>query len=403
MNGHIGEALSVSAVAKFIYTIISQNISPLWIRGEISNLKIQQNGNVYFNIRDNESKLNAMIMANSSVCTSVNELKNGLEILVYGRISYYKKEGYITLFVDEIEFIGEGLLKQKFDELKARLEKEGLFDKSHKRKIPDYPQNVGVVTSRSGAAIQDIMNVINRRFSGVSIFLFPASVQGEAARDEIVRSIKVANDFAGDYLDVLIVARGGGSLEDLWCFNEEIVARAIYGSRIPVISAVGHEIDYTIADYVADLRAPTPSAAAELVVKDKKDILKNISIIKERLDKLFYAQYDLLKNFLEIRGKKVIKRLFQDQLSELTMSMENLNIRFLNNFSNYLKQAKNSVHYYTGKLETLNPYNTLKRGYSITYRYEKGESKSLIRRVSDVNPGDKINTVLKDGNFNSKV
>ncbi len=403
MNGHIEEALSVSAVAKFIYSIISQNISPIWIRGEISNLKIQQNGNVYFNLKDSESKLNAMIMANSGACSMVPGLKNGLELLIHGRVSYYKKEGYITLFVDEAEFIGEGLLKQKFDELKNRLEKEGLFDMAHKRKIPEYPQYVGVITSRSGAAIQDILNVINRRFSGVHIVLFSASVQGDSAKDEIVRVIKIANKFAGDILDVLIVGRGGGSLEDLWCFNEESVARAIYDSGIPVISAVGHEIDYTISDYVADLRAPTPSAAAELVVKDKKDIIRHITMLKDRVERLFNAQYDSLKNFLEIRGKNALKRLFQDQLSDLGLSLENLNIRFLNNFNNYLNQAKNSVHYYKGKLETLHPYNTLKRGYSITYRYNDNGTKDLINSIKEISPGNTINTLIRDGDFDSHV
>jgi exodeoxyribonuclease VII large subunit len=237
----------------------------------------------------------------------------------------------------------------------------------------------------------------------VNILLFPAAVQGDAAKDEIVMAIKAANDFAGHLLDVLIVGRGGGSLEDLWCFNEEVVARAIYESAIPVISAVGHEIDYTIADFVADLRAPTPSAAAELVVRDKKDILMRLISIKDRIEKLFQTRFEYIKNFLEARGKKIIKRLILDQMSEIDMTLENLNIRFLNNFNNYLKQAKNSLHYYRGKLSALHPYNTLKRGYSITYRFDENGIKSLISSKNSVSSGDRINTVVNDGNFDSRA
>ncbi len=403
MNGHTSQALSVSAVAKFVYSIISQNITPLWIRGEISNLKIHQNGNVYFNIKDNEAKLNAIIMSDSPALKNASVLRDGIEIVVHGRISYYKKEGYISLFIDEVELIGEGILKQKFDELKNRLEKEGLFAREHKRKIPEYPQCVGVVTSGTGAAIRDILNVINRRFSGVRIILFPAAVQGETAVNEIVNAIRAANDFASDFLDVLIVGRGGGSLEDLWCFNEEATARAIYSSKIPVISAVGHEIDYTIADYVADLRAPTPSAAAELVVKDKKDILNRISSLKDRIGKLLEIQLDYLQNFLEIRGKNTIERLFRDQLSDLSLTLENLSIRFTNNFTNYLSAAKKSVDFYQSKLKTLHPYNTLKRGYSITELTDASGSKKVVTSKIDVSHGDKVTTKVYDGSFDSIV
>ncbi len=403
MNSHTEQALTVSAVAKFIYSIIAENISSLWIRGEISNFKIQQNGNAYFNIKDSEAKLNAIIMANSNAQKHISELKNGLEILVYGRISYYKKEGYITLFTEEIEFVGEGLLKQKFDELKKKLESEGLFNKEHKRKIPEFPQCVGIVTSPSGAAIQDILNVTSRRFSSVNIILFPASVQGESAVQDIVSSIKVANKYAYKYIDVLIVGRGGGSLEDLWCFNEEAVARAIYGSKIPVISAVGHEIDYTIADYVADMRAPTPSAAAELVVKDKKEILKFIESIKDRIDVLFINKYDSIRNFLEIRGQGAIKRLFQEQLSDLSLTLENLSIRFTNNFKTYLNQTRSFLNLHKEKLNALHPHNTLKRGYTITYKIDSQGRKSVVSSINDIHQGNCINTLLHDGDFNSKV
>ncbi len=214
MPSHMAQALSVSAVAKFIYSIISQSISSLWIKGEISNFKIQQNGNAFFSIKDSESKLNAIIMSNSNARKSIINLKNGMEILIYGKISYYKKEGSITVFVEEIEYIGAGLLKQKFDELKNKLESEGLFSIENKKKIPEFPQTVGVITSPTGAAIQDILNITNRRFGSINLIIFPVSVQGDNAAKEISDAIKIANIYAQNLIDVLILARGGGSIED---------------------------------------------------------------------------------------------------------------------------------------------------------------------------------------------
>ncbi len=403
MQSHISQALSVSAVAKFIYSIISQNISNIWVRGEISNFKIQQNGNAYFTIKDTDSKINVIIMSNSNARKVIVDLKNGMEILIYGKLSYYKKEGYLTFFVEEIEFIGEGLLKQKFDELKNKLEAEGLFSIEHKRRIPEYPQWVGVVTSPTGAAIQDILNITNRRFGNINLIVFPSAVQGENASKEIADAIWVANKFASHYIDVLIVGRGGGSLEDLWCFNEETVARAIYSSKIPVISAIGHEIDYTIADYVADMRAPTPSAAAELVVKDKKQIINYIENLSTRIDTIINNNIENLKKNIEYLRKENLKRLVVSIYAEYSMTYNNLKIRFLNLFENYVKKINTLIILQKEKLKTLNPNNILKRGYSITYKILSDGSKINILTLHAVTKGDVIKTVIMDGNFQSVV
>jgi len=403
MLNHIAQALPVSTVARLIQSLISQNLSPLWVRGEVSNLKFQQSGNIYFNIKDDEAKLNVVIMSNSNARKYAQDIKNGVDILVFGRISYYKKEGYVTLFAEEIEFVGEGILKRKFDELKKKLEEEGLFRKEHKRKIPEFPQWVGVVTSPTGAAIQDILNITSRRFSSVNIVIFPAAVQGEGAAEEIERAIKVANKYASNFIDVLIVGRGGGSLEDLWCFNEERVARAIFNSKIPVISAVGHEIDYTIADFVADLRAPTPSAAAEMVVKDKNEILAYINNLKSRIESIFLKKLDDARYFLSVRGEEQLKKMLQEDISQIALTFENINIRFKNAFINFLENLKNRLKYSFGKLTALNPENTLKRGYSITYKINEKKQKEILKSATLANEGDLLLTKLSDGELQSKV
>lgn len=403
MQGHAEQAISVSDLAKFLSGLISQNLQPLWIRGEISNLKTVSNGNAYLSVKDNESKINAIIMANSRANKHIRDMKNGLEILIFGRVSYYKKEGTISVFVDDIEFLGEGLLKQKFDELKKKLEAEGLFNKDRKRPIPEYPEWVGVVTSPTGAAIQDILNVMNRRFSGVHLIVFPAAVQGENAAAEIATAIRVANKYAGDRLDVLIVGRGGGSMEDLWCFNEETVARAIAASKIPVISAVGHEIDYTISDFVADLRAPTPSAAAELVVKDKKELLENVRYHQFKIEKILSTRMEYLKQSLELKGSGYLKKWMENTLNETSMTLDNLSIRFRNLLGSYFTNLKAALETMKGKLGALNPENILKRGYSVTYLLGPDGTKKILKSVRSIKKGERLGTLLTDGSITSVV
>jgi exodeoxyribonuclease VII large subunit len=403
MPDHSAQALTVSAVARFLYTLVSKNVSPLWIRGEISNLKVQQNGNAYFSLKDAESKLGAMILQASRARSSIPQLKNGAEVLVFGSVSYYKKEGYVSVFVEEMEFLGEGLLQRRFEELKRKLLAEGLFDPSRKRPIPSFPRVVGVVTSPSGAAVRDILNVTGRRFSGVHIVLFPAQVQGDKAAPEISAAIRVANEFFRDKIDVLIVGRGGGSLEDLWCFNEESVARAIAASKIPVISAVGHEIDFTIADFVADLRAPTPSAAAELVVKDRQEVLRHLDNLKSRLQSQTEGRLERAAFVIRNRGAEYLRRLLQNNLAEARLSLQDLQNRLKTRQETTFRDLRSALHLQSEKLGALNPEKILERGYSITYRIAEDGSRTTVKQPSAVKKGDRILTVVTGGKIRSVV
>lgn len=396
------EALTVSAVAKFLSALVAESCSKLWIRGEVSNLKFQNTGNVFLSLKDSESKLNAVVMNFSRARGLAKDLKEGTEILAFGNLSYYKRDGYVSFFIEEIEFVGLGLLKQKFDELKAKLEKQGLFDRAHKKPLPEYPNWVGVVTSPSGAAIQDILNVTRRRFQSVNIVVFPAAVQGDRAAEEIARAIRAANKAGRDLIDVLIVGRGGGAIEDLWCFNEEAVARAIYDSEIPVISAVGHEIDYTIADYVADVRAPTPSAAAELVVKDRTAISDRIRTFKSRLDTILATKLEHFKIILSNRGGEAVERLARSQAADLDMQLAQAKVRFDAAVARYLDGFRHRIALSREKLEALNPKGILSRGYSITYKVaEKTGAEQVVKSASQVQPGDKLRTVVAEGEFYS--
>lgn len=392
-------ALRVSQLADFMSSLVSANLGKLWIRGEVSNLRIQKNGNAYFSLKDSDAKINAVVMRFSKAQKNLPALTDGREILIFGRLSYYKKEGYLSFFVDEIDLLGEGYLKQKFEELKKKLGDEGLFDPRHKKNIPAYPTTVGVITSPTTAAFQDILNVTGRRNPGVEIILFGASVQGDKAASEIVRALHVANRFAADRVEVLLLTRGGGSIEDLWCFNEEIVARAIFESQIPVVSAVGHEIDYTIADYVSDLRAPTPSAGAEMVVKDREELLRFIQTLFQRAESVTLQKIENARLLLDSKGFDFLKQLLETTLSDTRSYVQNLKIRFESLRDSAFENAKNKIAVLTAKLEALDPMAILERGYSVTY----DSNGRVLKDPADVQNGELILTKTANGELHSLV
>lgn len=394
---------TVSEIANFLYKIISQNIGQVYIKGEISNIKKQPNGNVFFSIKDKEAKLNALMFSDSKAKRNINDLIEGKEVIVYGSVSYYKKEGNITLIVEDIYIFGKGLLYLKFEELKKKLDQEGLFSNEHKKPIPKFPHNIGIITSPTGAAIRDILNILTRRFPGINIIIFPVSVQGDEASIEIKKAIEVANNFFKNILDVIILARGGGSIEDLWCFNEEIVARAIYKSEIPIITGIGHEIDYTIADFVADLRAPTPSAAAEIVVPEKRKIIEYTQYLKNRINFIINEKLDKYKLILENKGKTKLKSLYANIISTYHIQLQDLKNRFNLYFTNCFNTLRSSINLYKEKLNTLNPLNILNRGYSITYKVINENERIILKSIKSIKNGDIINTVLVDGEFKSKI
>lgn len=411
--------LTVSAVTRYLKAKfdIDENLQTVYLKGEISNFKAHTSGHFYFSLKDENSKINA-IMFRSNASKVIFKPTDGMKVLVTGRISVYEAMGSYQIYVDEMLEDGVGNLYIAFEQLKKKLQAEGLFDEAHKKPIPRIPKRVGIVTASTGAAIRDIMTTIKRRFPICETILFPTLVQGENAKDDIVRNIKRAEDYD---LDVLIVGRGGGSIEDLWPFNEEIVARAIYDCRIPVISAVGHEVDFTIADFVADLRAPTPTAAAELAVPNMSDLKKHIDQLSIRLNEAIYKKVNYLKLYLDsVKNSFVIKNpgvMFENRKQSLDLMNTKLNELMLgkvDKMKNELEKIKKSyvltnpkllykdnvvcLKNIIDKLELLNPLNILSRGYSITYMNDKA-----LKSAKEVKKDDVLKIKLYDGMLETRV
>ncbi len=368
----------------------------VWVEGEISGLKKPHSGHIYFNLKDETAVLKAAFFNRYSQDLQF-ELKDGLKVICFGRISVYEVRGEYQIYVERLEPKGLGALQLAFEQLKAKLAQEGLFDPARKRSIPPYPRKVGVVTSPTGAAIRDILNIVNRRFAGIHILLYPVRVQGEGAAAEIAHAIEELNNW--DSIDVLIVGRGGGSLEDLWAFNEEIVAKAIYRSKIPVISAVGHEIDWTIADLVADLRAPTPSAAAELVTRSREELEQNIFELSSRSQSAIKKLWTAKKDFLENLTTSYAFRQPVSLVEQWAQRVDEL-LRQMNNYVKGLLALKRSgFKNVAGKLEALSPLAILARGYSLTFDTKD----RLLKDVAFVQKGDPVRTKLERGMFESQV
>ncbi len=407
------EYLTVSQLTKYIkYKIDNDvNLREVYLKGEISNFKAHTRGHFYFTIKDEGSRINAVMFASSA--SKVKFIpEDGMKILVTGRISVYEATGGYQIYVNEMMEDGVGNLYVAFEQLKKKLASEGLFDDRYKKVIPKIPERVGVITAPTGAAIRDIISTINRRFPLTEVILLPSLVQGEIAKEDIVRQIKRAENYN---LDVLIVGRGGGSIEDLWAFNEEIVARAIFECPIPVISAVGHEIDFTIADFVADLRAPTPTGAAEVAVPNKTDVINYINQLSLRSRKAVGNILELKKKRLDnIRGNYILNNpldLYSAKIQKLDYLTESLvknykniidkekiklnNIKTRPLFSNplvILDKTKQKYALLLGKLDALSPLKTLERGYGIIKLNEKA-----VTSIKDLKKDDLINIELKDG------
>ena len=382
----------VSEINKIAKNLLEGEFPDIWLEGEISNLTLHSSGHLYFSLKDEEAQINA-IMYKWQVGQLEFMPESGMKVIAQGKISVFVKGGRYQIIVYDLKPIGIGALQQAFEQLKRKLEKEGLFDKARKRPIPMLPQKIGIVTSPTGAAIRDILNIIERRFANVHILINPVRVQGDQAAGEIADAITYVNEHFPS-LDVLIVGRGGGSLEDLWSFNREIVARAIYDSRIPVISAVGHEIDYTIADFVADLRAPTPSAAAELVVTNKIELEKRIFLLTSKIKSSIEHELDeLTSQYRRLAGSRIFlhpEELYSQFQQEIDYYLEKI-ISHCTHFLDFQRERLNS---FAGKLDVLSPLNILARGYSITYKLPENE---ILRSISQVTMKDKVKVKLHRG------
>ncbi|AUS96169.1 exodeoxyribonuclease VII large subunit [Clostridium thermosuccinogenes] len=391
--------LSVSEINSYIKDVISRDLilSNLWVRGEISNYKYHYSGHMYFTLKDESSVLKC-VMFKSYASALKFQPENGMKVIIKGYVSVFERDGQYQLYVEEMQADGLGNLHLAFEQLKKKLQEEGLFDPSHKKKIPLMPERIGVVTSSTGAVIRDIINVVSRRFRNVEIKIFPTAVQGEQAAGQISRAIRKLNEL--NCVDVIIVARGGGSLEELWPFNEEIVARSIYESKIPVISAVGHETDFTIADFVADLRAPTPSAAAEIVVPEKYMMVDRIQNLNSRLKNSLINSMKMNK----MRYIKVMNRLpFRQPYDRVYQERMRLDVLGKSMYKSLLlikRKAASDFGLLAGKLDSLSPLSILARGYSIAKQEGKGK---IIKSVKDVNTGDRVRLEVSDGEISCVV
>ena len=432
---------TITALNKAIKNMFEEKreLNNIHLKGEISNFKHHTRGHMYFTLKDENSQLSA-IMFQTNTKTLKFEPKDGMKVLVSGKVTVYENTGSYQIYVNEMQEDGLGNLYLEFEKLKKKLEQEGLFKKEYKKPIPKFPTRIGIITAPTGAAIKDILSTIKRRYPIVETILFPSLVQGIEAKDDIVRNINLANTYP---LDVIILGRGGGSIEDLWAFNEECVARAIFSSRVPIISGVGHEVDFTISDFVADLRTPTPTGAAEMCVPNKLDVIELFNQYNLRLIKGIKGCLDLSKEKLNnLKNSYILQNpmsLYEkeeqhfDNLYERLLIAINGNVlyntnrlnairksfiftnpnmlfvdkaysyndlvkRLRNSINSLLDNKKNNYLNILSKLEVLNPITTIKRGYTIT----KYKNKS-INRISDVKKGDHITTSVIDGEIESVI
>lgn len=438
------DLLSVSQLNRETNQLLSQHFFSVWVIGEISNLSTPSSGHSYFSLKDATAQIRCAMFRNQQnrLRTRVR-LENGKMIVVKAQVGLYEPRGDYQLIVEHVEEAGDGLLQKTFELLKQKLAAEGLFDQARKRELPFLPTAVGIITSLTGAAIRDILTVFKRRFPAVPIIIYPAAVQGEQAKYEIAQAIAIANQQI--QCDVLIVARGGGSLEDLWTFNEELVARAIFASQIPVISGIGHETDYTIADWVADKRAATPSAAAEIASPDQQQLLNRYGQSEWRLQQLIQQKLNQRQQLLDRLTQRLHQQHPQQRLSRIGKRLGEINLylkQFIHNSlrhrqdnlalkttqlqlydpSNAINRYRQQQHYRYNQLVTaltrrlerhqqhlvhlsqtlhmVSPLATLNRGYTLTYHSSSG---TLARSVRQLNVGDVIETRLAEGSVSSRI
>jgi exodeoxyribonuclease VII large subunit len=365
------------------------------VEGEISNFKNHSSGHLYFTLKDSSAAINC-IMYRSNAQNLKFMPENGMNVVVRGYISIYEKTGQYQLYARGMQPAGRGALYLAFEKLKARLERAGVFDAKYKKPIPEKPKVVAVVTSPTGAAVRDIIKISARRNPNVKIAVFPSLVQGENAAPDIVRAIKEVNEWGK--ADTLIVGRGGGSIEDLWAFNEEIVARAIFDSKVPVISAVGHETDFTIADFIADMRASTPSAAAEIAVPEINTVSDRIRNATQRIENIMMYKLSDAETRYERAANSYVFKNFPDKIANEQIYMQSINKSINSAMNNMLEKYRLNFDSATQRLELLSPLNVLKKGYSVVYSGE-----NIVKSIDDVKKDDVVNIRVSDGSVSAKI
>ena len=385
------DPLTVTELNTYIKSYLDSNplFSHVFVRGEISNFKRHSSGHCYMSLKDDSSVIKA-VMFKYSAASLLFEPENGMKVIVHARLSAYERDGVYQLYINEMQPDGPGALHIRFEQLKEKLEKEGLFDPSHKKRIPRIPSKIGIVTSPTGAAIQDMKNVITRRFPCVEIIIYPALVQGEGAHKTIISGLEY---FKKHPVDTVIIGRGGGSIEDLWCFNEEELARAIYDFDIPIISAVGHETDYTVSDLVADLRAPTPSAAAELCVPSAEEIKKYLKTAKGRLGAGITNNFKGYAIRLENAKQSKIMRSPASVIESKILAADSLREKLISRVENIIGAKREKISSMAAALDAMSPLKVLKRGYA----FAEDENSSVIDSIEKISVDSKIRLNFADG------
>lgn len=392
------KVLSVSQLNFYIKSVLESDpkLNYVFLSGEISNLTIhQKSGHIYFSLKDSKSIVKA-VMFSGNACNLVFEPKEGMKILCRGRLSVYEPSGQYQIYVEDMQAEGIGALTLAFEQLKNNLEQKGLFAQEHKKPIPRFPETIGVITSPTGAAVQDIRNILFRRYPCVDVVMCPVLVQGSNAPEQLVRAIKMLDEH--NACDVIIIGRGGGSIEDLWAFNNEELAYAVYDCKIPVISAVGHETDFTICDFVADLRAPTPSAAAELAVPDKEELIAYYNAQMQYLSSIITSKLNKNDAYLNDVKRRLVMLSPENKILQYERELDNY-MSFSEKFiSEILGEKNNTLSNIASKLESLNPVSVLSRGYAVAEVDDK-----VIKSKSQLKKDDEFSLVFSDGKIIAKV
>jgi len=390
-------AITVSQLNRQVKALLEQGIARLWIEGEISNIAKPASGHVYFSLKDKTAQIRAAFFRQRQRGPTVG-LKNGDQVLVFGRVSLYEPRGDYQLIVEQVEPAGEGALKRQFEVLKKMLAAEGLFDEERKRDLPELPTRIGIITSPTGAAIRDILSVLGRRFPSIPLIIYPTAVQGDAAAPELIAALETA--IRRDECDVLIMSRGGGSLEDLWAFNDEKLARAIADSPIPLVSAVGHEVDFTIADFVADVRAPTPSGAAELIVPDRDDWLRSVNSLAARIARLGQRAIEDRGQTLDWLARRLAQSSPEAMLQRSARRLGDAKRRLSTAVRSSVADSTHRLELAMRGLHAVSPLATLERGYAIV---EDASTGKVLLRASDTSPGDDVRARLSHGELIATV
>lgn len=402
MNNYYTESkiYTVSKINKYIKNLFENdyNLQDIWILGEISNFKLHSSGHMYFVLKDKESQIRCVMFRGNNYSLRFAP-GDGMKVKVRGDVSVYEKRGEYQLYVKEIVEAGKGELYLAFERLKLKLKEEGLFSEEIKKKLPLIPKNIAVITSSTGAAVRDIITISLRRFPNLSILVVPSLVQGVSAAQDIAKKVDFLNKHLKD-LDFIIIGRGGGSLEELWAFNEEILARSIYNSKIPIVSAVGHETDFTISDFVADLRAPTPSAAAEMTIPDKNSLINNLTLLKSKITRAAKRNFELKTENINSLCRSLKYQGPENKINQYYQYIDEFSTHLNSSIKHQIELYEERVKKDSQRLDSLSPWAVIERGYSIC---RKIPGKEIIKKLEQIEVGAKIEVIISDGKILSEV